>query len=153
MIAAAKFAQMPKYNIQKLNYSNRVVYQSEDRKDDEIEKFNQMVIPQDPFSDEKKCIQADDPIRGRLEEKMGQVTSANRELIEAEFDNVMKGCMGKATSSILKDCIPSGLIKKFPKNNISTMCLTGAKGGVVNQTQISALLGQQELEGRRVPRM
>jgi len=33
------------------------------------------------------------------------------------------------------------------------MCLTGAKGGLVNQTQISALLGQQELEGRRVPRM
>jgi hypothetical protein len=26
MIAAAKFAEMPKYNIQKLNYSNRVVY-------------------------------------------------------------------------------------------------------------------------------
>jgi DNA-directed RNA polymerase I subunit RPA1 len=52
--------------------------------------------------------------------------------MEAEFDNVMKGCMGTATSSILKDCIPSGLIKKFPKNNISAMCLTGAKGGVVN---------------------
>jgi DNA-directed RNA polymerase I subunit RPA1 len=26
MIAAAKFAQMPQYNIQKLNYSNRVVH-------------------------------------------------------------------------------------------------------------------------------
>ena len=33
------------------------------------------------------------------------------------------------------------------------MVLTGAKGGVVNQTMISAILGQQELEGRRVPRM
>lgn len=91
-----------------------------------------MIIPEDPFSDDKKCIQANDVIRGRLEEKLGQVTSANRELLEAEFDNVLKGCMGTATSSILKDCIPSGLIKKFPKNNISTMCLTGAKGGVVN---------------------
>lgn len=63
---------------------------------------------------------------------MGQVTSANRELMEAEFDNVLKGCMGQATSTILKDCIPFGLVKKFPKNNISAMCLTGAKGGVVN---------------------
>ena len=63
---------------------------------------------------------------------MGQVTPANRELIEAEFDNALKGCMGGATSKILQDCIPSGLIKKFPKNNISAMCLTGAKGGVVN---------------------
>jgi hypothetical protein len=31
MIAAAKFAEMPSYNIQKLNYSNRVVYQSAER--------------------------------------------------------------------------------------------------------------------------
>jgi len=30
-----------------------------------------MIIPKDPFSDEKKCIQANDPIRGRLEDKMG----------------------------------------------------------------------------------
>ena len=60
------------------------------------------------------------------------MTAANRELMEAEFDNVMKGCMGGATSSILSNCIPQGLVKKFPKNNISTMCLTGAKGGVVN---------------------
>jgi len=61
--------------------------------------------------------------------------------------------MSGVTSKILADCIPSGLVKKFPKNNISAMVLTGAKGGVVNQTQISALLGQQELEGRRVPKM
>lgn len=54
--------------------------------------------------------------------------------MEIEFDNVVKGCMSKATSSIVEDCIPKGLIKRFPKNNISTMCLTGAKGGIVNQT-------------------
>jgi len=40
--------------------------------------------------------------------------------------------MSKATSAIVSECIPKGLIKRFPKNNISTMCLTGAKGGVVN---------------------
>ena len=62
--------------------------------------------------------------------------------MESEFDNVIKGCMSKATSSLVTECIPKGLIKRFPKNNISAMCLTGAKGGVVNQTQISALLGQ-----------
>lgn len=65
----------------------------------------------------------------------------------------MKGCMSGVTSDILEKCIPGGLVKRFPKNNISAMVLTGAKGGVVNQTQISALLGQQELEGRRVPKM
>ena len=56
MIAAAKFAEMPSYNIQKLNYSNRVVYQSAERQDKDITKFNEMILPQDPFSDAKKCI-------------------------------------------------------------------------------------------------
>jgi DNA-directed RNA polymerase I subunit RPA1 len=40
--------------------------------------------------------------------------------------------MGQITSGILADCIPGGLLKRFPKNNISAMVLTGAKGGVVN---------------------
>jgi len=30
-----------------------------------------MVIPKNPFSESKKCIRADDPIRSRLEDKMG----------------------------------------------------------------------------------
>ena len=134
MIAAAKFAEMPSYNIQKLNYSNRVVYQSEKRLDKDITKFNEMILPEDPFSDAKKCIQANDPIRARLEDKVGQAPAATKDHLEAEFDNVIKGTMSEATSCILKNCIPSGLIKRFPKNNISTMVLTGAKGGVVNQT-------------------
>ena len=71
MIDGAKFADMPQYNIQKLNYSNRVVFQSKQNKDKDIEKFNQMVIPDDPFSEHKKCIQANDPIRAKLEEKVG----------------------------------------------------------------------------------
>lgn len=91
-----------------------------------------MVIPNDPFSNQKKCIQADDPIRACLEAKIGQATAANKEHLEAEFDNVIKGCMSSATTAILNNCIPMGLIKRFPKNNISTMCLTGAKGGIVN---------------------
>ena len=33
------------------------------------------------------------------------------------------------------------------------MVITGAKGSEVNQSQISSMLGQQELEGKRVPLM
>jgi len=44
-------------------------------------------------------------------------------------------------------------VKPFPRNCLSLMTVSGAKGGPVNFAQISALLGQQELEGRRVPRM
>ena len=78
---------------------------------------------------------------------------ADLERLDQELDSVMQGKMNDGTSKVLKETIPQGLIKKFPKNNLSTMVLTGAKGGVVNQTQISALLGQQSLEGRRVPKM
>lgn len=41
----------------------------------------------------------------------------------------------------------------FPRNCLSLMTVSGAKGSLVNFSQISCLLGQQELEGRRVPRM
>ena len=46
----------------------------------------------------------------------------------------MKNKMSNATSEVLKVCIPEGLMKRFPKNNISAMVLTGAKGGLVNMT-------------------
>lgn len=36
---------------------------------------------------------------------------------------------------------------------MSLMTVSGAKGSNVNLSQISGLLGQQELEGRRVPIM
>lgn len=62
-------------------------------------------------------------------------------IIDADLDSAMQGKMNDATSKVLKEIIPSGLIKKFPRNNLCAMVLTGAKGGVVNQTQISALLG------------
>lgn len=110
-----------------------------------------MSLPANPFKD-KKCIQADDKVRIALAKKMS-TAGTDLSIIDAELDSVMQGKMNDATSKVLKEIIPSGLIKKFPQNNLSAMVLTGAKGGVVNQTQISALLGQQSLEGRRVPKM
>ena len=141
VISAAKFAEVSGYKIQQLNYSNRVVYQSKKNFDPEIQKFTDMAIPEDPFSGQKKCMTLDDPIRVAIEQKIGQ-SSGNQQELEIEFDNVMKSTMGQTTSKVLKDCIPTGLVKRFPKNLISAMVQTGAKGGIVNQTQISALLGQ-----------
>jgi DNA-directed RNA polymerase I subunit RPA1 len=70
-----------------------------------------------------------------LESKIGQCLSTeDKEALDAEFDGVMKGTMSNVTSRILEQCIPGGLIKRFPRNNISAMVLTGAKGGIVNQT-------------------
>ncbi|KAI9906876.1 hypothetical protein PsorP6_003606 [Peronosclerospora sorghi] len=67
------------------------------------------------------------------------------------LDAHMMGCVHGSNSEIIKTCLPSGQSKAFPKNNFSLMVLTGAKGSMVNHSQISCGLGQQALEGRRVP--
>ncbi|DAZ96934.1 TPA: hypothetical protein N0F65_012037 [Lagenidium giganteum] len=67
------------------------------------------------------------------------------------LDAHMMGCVHKSNSEIIKTCLPSGQNKAFPANCFSLMVLTGAKGSMVNHSQISCGLGQQALEGRRVP--
>ncbi|KAF4318105.1 hypothetical protein BBO99_00001037 [Phytophthora kernoviae] len=67
------------------------------------------------------------------------------------LDAHMMGCVHGSNSDIIKTCLPSGQSKPFPANNFSLMVLTGAKGSMVNHSQISCGLGQQALEGRRVP--
>jgi DNA-directed RNA polymerase I subunit RPA1 len=69
------------------------------------------------------------------------------------LDAAMKSKMNELTSSIIGKCLPDGLLIKFPDNNMQMMTVSGAKGSNVNVSQISCCLGQQELEGRRVPIM
>lgn len=71
----------------------------------------------------------------------------------AGLDMTVKTKLSKLTSSISDACLPHGLWRKFPHNHMQTMTLSGAKGSAVNARQISCGLGQQELEGRRVPVM
>ena len=71
----------------------------------------------------------------------------------AGLDAVVTAVMGELTSQTIKDCLPLGLVKPFPHNNMQTMTISGAKGSNVNASQISCMLGQQSLEGRRVPTM
>jgi DNA-directed RNA polymerase beta' subunit len=72
---------------------------------------------------------------------------------EALFDSKMKAMTHDLSSQVVKRCLPHGQMKMFPDNNLSLMTMSGAKGSTVNFSQISCLLGQQELEGRRCPRM
>lgn len=69
------------------------------------------------------------------------------------FDKYMIGHASRITSDIINTCLPKGQVKAFPENNLSMMTVSGAKGSRVNFSQISCLLGQQELEGKRVPVM
>ncbi|EFI27675.1 RNA polymerase I largest subunit [Coprinopsis cinerea okayama7 len=71
----------------------------------------------------------------------------------AGLDVTVKTKLSKLTSSISDACLPNELLRKFPYNHMQTMTLSGAKGSAVNARQISCALGQQELEGRRVPVM
>ncbi|KAM0687678.1 hypothetical protein COBT_001079 [Conglomerata obtusa] len=69
------------------------------------------------------------------------------------IDACVKSEMNKLTTKILDLAISQHQLIKFPYNNFSLMVLSGAKGSMVNIGQISGMLGQQELEGKRVPIM
>ncbi|KAJ7590794.1 hypothetical protein C8J56DRAFT_858082 [Mycena floridula] len=71
----------------------------------------------------------------------------------ASLDLTVKNKLSKLTKSVADECMPKHLSRKFPHNNMQTMTQSGAKGSAVNVNQISCALGQQELEGRRVPVM
>ncbi|PVH92409.1 DNA-directed RNA polymeras-like protein I subunit [Periconia macrospinosa] len=69
------------------------------------------------------------------------------------LDMLTNAANAKVSSAVTNACLPEKLIKLFPKNQMQTMTGSGAKGSLVNANQISCNLGQQVLEGRRVPVM
>ncbi|KAI0700751.1 hypothetical protein BC835DRAFT_1326250 [Cytidiella melzeri] len=71
----------------------------------------------------------------------------------AGLDMTVKSKLAKLTKSIADAVMPRGLLRQFPHNHMQAMTQSGAKGSAVNAQQISCALGQQELEGRRVPVM
>ena len=95
----------------------------------------------------------------KLRKSPNALRSAMKSRIFAEgkgysvLDDVYKKETMASGSAIIKRCLPGGLIRPFPVNCMSLMVQTGAKGSMVNHSQISCLLGQQELEGHRVPVM
>ena len=72
---------------------------------------------------------------------------------QAGLDAMMNAKSGDLSSDITRTCLPKGLVKQFPKNQMQNMTVSGAKGSAVNANLISCNLGQQVLEGRRVPVM
>jgi len=72
---------------------------------------------------------------------------------QSGLDSVFNSRTSTLSSEITAACLPAGLAKSFPKNQMQAMTTSGAKGSVVNANLISCNLGQQVLEGRRVPTM
>lgn len=89
----------------------------------------------------------------RIREEVRRKYISSNGAFGVEFDNYMKSIVSPISSEIIQACLPHGLILNFPKNCFSCMVQSGAKGSIVNHSQVSCCLGQQELEGRRVPLM
>ena len=90
----------------------------------------------------------DDPI---LLERLQEVMRDDKKL--ENLDLLMNQRSKDLSSEITAACLPDGLEKAFPKNHMQAMTTSGAKGSSVNANLISCNLGQQVLEGRRVPVM
>ncbi|MCH84355.1 DNA-directed RNA polymerase I subunit RPA1-like [Trifolium medium] len=74
---------------------------------------------------------------------------------EAYLDMQMISHLNEETGkkAVLQKLLSEGILKPSGKNWISLMTTSGAKGSMVNFQQISSYLGQQTLEGKRVPCM
>ncbi|XP_056171492.1 DNA-directed RNA polymerase I subunit 1 isoform X2 [Syzygium oleosum] len=89
-----------------------------------------------------------------LQLKIEEVIRGNGDSALTNLDRRMISRLNELSSKkIEKNLLSEGLFKPTGKNCISLMTISGAKGGTANFQQISSHLGQQELEGRRVPRM
>ncbi|KAI1649517.1 beta and beta-prime subunits of DNA dependent RNA-polymerase [Daldinia loculata] len=88
----------------------------------------------------------DELLLERLEEVMRDDTK------QEGLDRMMNSRSRELSSEVNKT-LPAGLVKQFPKNQMQSMTTSGAKGSTVNANLISCNLGQQVLEGRRVPLM
>ncbi|KMQ86557.1 dna-directed rna polymerase i subunit rpa1 [Lasius niger] len=94
----------------------------------------------------------DDTSMDELKEKIEESYWDNPKF-RAQVDHKYKSALDVYTNDINRTCLQMGLFKKFPDNNLQLMVQSGAKGSMVNTMQISCLLGQSELEGKRPPLM
>ena len=90
---------------------------------------------------------SDNELRLRLEDVMRD------EEKQTGLDQVCISQTAKLSTAVTEACLPRGLQKPFPRNQMQAMTISGAKGSVVNANLISCNLGQQVLEGKRVPVM
>lgn len=90
-------------------------------------------------------------VDGELKRRLEEVLRDDNK--QSGLDSVFNARTAKLTSAVSTACIPSGLAKQFPHNQMSVMTTSGAKGSGVNHALITCNLGQQVLEGRRVPVM
>lgn len=87
----------------------------------------------------------------KLKSLLNEIVLDNERM--AALDAIVQSTMRGHHKKIADAVMPHELVRKFPENHMQTMTLSGAKGTAVNVQQITCALGQQSLEGRRVPIM
>jgi DNA-directed RNA polymerase beta' subunit len=92
-----------------------------------------------------------DPTSAELQTRLERVLRDDGK--QHGLDLLSNSATASVSSAVTQACLPEQLIKLFPKNQMQAMTGSGAKGSLVNANQISCNLGQQVLEGRRVPVM
>jgi hypothetical protein len=68
-----------------------------------------------------------------------------------KLDMQMTSALNPITSAVIKDCLPGGQRRPFPKNTMSLMTITGAKGSMVSCSPRFAsahLVGSRTLSAR-----
>uniref|UniRef100_A0A8B9KTY7 DNA-directed RNA polymerase subunit n=1 Tax=Astyanax mexicanus TaxID=7994 RepID=A0A8B9KTY7_ASTMX len=103
-----------------------------------------------------KALQAAFNLSSTAEESKGRDLwqDAHLNVDQRDFNMVdlkFKEEVNQVNNNINKVCMPLGLHRSFPENNLQLMVQSGAKGR--SNICISCLLGQIELEGRRPPLM
>ena len=101
-----------------------------------------------------KYVTLDDTSNGSNAELKARLEDVLRDdAKQAGLDGVYNSRTAQVSSEVTKACLPSGLFKPYPRNQMQLMTSSGAKGSSVQTSLISCNLGQQVLEGRRVPIM
>ena len=93
------------------------------------------------------AVAADPAVRAAMSRKMQEKDW------KPKLDSILRQVLSKVSDNVRDACIPAGAYKLFPQNCFTLMTTAGAKGSKVNHQQITCQLGQQELEGARVPIM
>ena len=165
MNGLAKFFEQKDCVFTSDNYSNRGLFSNKDHNEvmdnshlfsSQNKKFiNDLFLKQDTtkkvlFEDH---LDSDNLNKMKALSRKFEENTLKHDTIDQNIDTVVKSTINPETSDLNKFLLPNGSIKPWPKNYFSLMVLSGAKGTLVNHYQISSMLGQQELEGRRVPRM
>lgn len=72
-----------------------------------------------------------DPMKLQME--IEKAIRSNGESAVTRLDRMMSSALNKLTSKVNNMLFPKGLLKPFPRNCLSLMTTTGAKGGLVSK--------------------